>query len=52
MREAAAALLAAGGQVDAATRLHLARAVSDLTTAALVAEGQGRFLRRLGIRAA
>ena len=52
MREAAAALLAAGGQVDAATRLHLARAASDLATAALVAEGQGRFLRRLGIRAA
>ncbi len=52
MREAAAALLAAGGQVDAATCLHLARAASDLATAALVAEGQGRFLRRLGIRAA
>jgi uncharacterized membrane protein YccC len=52
MREAAAALLAAGGQADPATRLHLARAVSDLATAAHVAEGQGRFLRRLGIQVA
>jgi uncharacterized membrane protein YccC len=52
MRAAAAALLAAGREAAPATRLHLARAVSDLATAALVAEGQGRFLRRLGIRAA
>ncbi|WP_244472593.1 FUSC family protein, partial [Methylobacterium sp. Leaf89] len=52
MREAAAALLAAGGPADPATRLHLARAVSDLATVAHVAEGQGRFLRRLGIRGA
>lgn len=52
MREAAHALLAAGAAAAPETRLHLARAVSDLTTAAHVAEVQGRFLRRLGVMGA
>lgn len=52
MRDAARAFLAAGGAAAPETRLHLARAVSDLTTAAHVTEVQGRFLRRLGVMAA
>lgn len=52
MRASARALLAAGRDAVPATRMHLARAVSDLTTAAHVIESQGRFLRRLGIGAA
>ena len=51
MREAAQALLTAGAGAASETRLHLARAVSDLATAAHVIEGQGRFLRRLGLLA-
>jgi uncharacterized membrane protein YccC len=52
MREAARTLRAAGREAAPETRLHLARAVSDLTTAALVIDRQGRFLRRLGLQAA
>jgi uncharacterized membrane protein YccC len=49
---AAGALLAAGPGADRATRLAIARAASDLATLANVAATQGRFLRRLGVRAA
>ncbi|MCJ2035823.1 FUSC family protein [Methylobacterium sp. J-068] len=49
MLEAARALLAAAPGALPETRSHLARAVSDLVTAAHVIERQGRFLRRLGI---
>ena len=52
MLDSARALRAAGPRATPETRLHLARAVSDLATAAHVIAGQGRFLRRLGVRAA
>lgn len=45
-------LLAAGPQADRPTRLAIARAASDLATLANVAATQGRFLRRLGLKAA
>ncbi|NEU13962.1 FUSC family protein [Methylobacterium sp. BTF04] len=49
MAEAARDLLAAGRASAPAVRMGVARAVSDLATAANVAETQARFLHRLGI---
>ncbi|MCJ2080120.1 FUSC family protein [Methylobacterium sp. J-090] len=48
----ASALLAAGPGTERTTRLAIARAASDLATLANVAATQGRFLRRLGLKAA
>ncbi|MFD1282539.1 hypothetical protein ACFQ5C_22975, partial [Methylobacterium goesingense] len=52
MLDSARALRAMGPRAAQETRLHLARAISDLATAAHVIAGQRRFLRRLGVRAA
>lgn len=49
MEDAARELLAAGRGAAAPDRARIARAVSDLATAANVAATQARFLRRLGI---
>lgn len=49
LKEAGEALLHAGRNSDASTRGRIARAVSDLATAATICATQGRLLRRLGL---
>ena len=49
LEDAARALIGAGGLQPPATRMTIARAGTDLATAARVVEGQGRFFRRLAL---